>query len=212
MSGPIHLFVVDDHSLFREGLIRLLANDPVLQVTGSADSVDSAFSQLATSPVDVLILDYDLGGETAMTLVRRLRASSFGAKILMVTAGLPNNDALELIRLGVSGIFHKQHSPEALHRSILDVAAGKVLIEQAYLQTLLETAAVAKEAPIRLTERDKVVLRLVLEGQANKEIAASLGISESAVKASLQQLFAKTGVRTRGQLVRVALEQLQGEL
>jgi len=81
MSGPIHLFVVDDHSLFREGLIRLLANDPVLQVTGSADSVDSAFSQLATSPVDVLILDYDLGGETAMTLVRRLRASSFGAKI-----------------------------------------------------------------------------------------------------------------------------------
>ena len=212
MTEPICLFVVDDHSLFREGLLRLLANDPVLRVTGSADSVESSLEKLPSARVDVLILDYDLGADTALTLVRKLRASGFSAKILLVTAGLPNSDALELIRLGVSGIFHKQHSPEALHRSILEVAAGKVLIDQAYLQTLLETASAAKEAPIRLTERDKVVLQLVLEGQSNKEIAAGLSISESAVKASMQQLFAKTGVRTRSQLVRIALEQLQGEL
>jgi two-component system nitrate/nitrite response regulator NarL len=212
MRDPIYIFLVDDHSLFREGLLRLLENDPVLRISGSADSVEASLAKLPGARVDVLILDYDLGGDTALPLVRQLRASGFSARILMVTAGLPDTDALELIRLGVSGIFHKQHSPEALHRSILEVAAGKVLIEQSYLQALLEAAAVSKEAPLRLTERDRVVLRLVLEGQANKEIATSLAISESAVKASLQQLFAKTGVRTRSLLVRIALEQLQGEL
>lgn len=121
----------------------------------------------------------------------------------MVTAGLPDKDAVELIRLGVSGIFHKQHPPEELRRSIQQVSEGNVLIEQHYLQKLVRMA----DAPaVRFTERDSQILRYVVEGLANKEIAAELGISESAVKASLQQLFAKTQVRTRSQLVRVALE------
>src|SRR5690606_30669521 len=124
--------------------------------------------------------------------------------ILLVTAGLPDEHALEFIQLGVAGILHKQKSPEDLHASIRELAAGRILIDQAYLQGLVATAARGKA---RLTERDRTVLRLLVEGSANKEIAAELSISESAVKASLQQLFAKTGVRTRSQLVRVALEE-----
>jgi two-component system nitrate/nitrite response regulator NarL len=159
--------------------------------------------------VDVLILDYDLGEENAIPLVRRLLERDFGGRILLVTAGLPNQEALELVRLGISGIVHKQHSPEELHRSILEVAAGKVFIEQRYLQTLLESAHRQPASP-KLTTRERDVMRLLLEGCSNKEIGAELGVSESAIKASLQQLFAKTGVRTRSQLVRVALERRDG--
>jgi two-component system nitrate/nitrite response regulator NarL len=208
----ISLFVVDDHALFREGLLRLLENDPQLHIVGSASSVQSSLEQLQNATVDVLIVDYDLGSETAVTLVRQLRNKGFSARVLVVTAGLPNADAVELIKLGVSGIFLKKDPPEALHRNIREVAAGKVLIDQSYLQLLVSSATDNKESSIRLTDRDKQVIRGVLEGLSNKEIAANLALSETSVKASLQQIFAKTGVRTRSQLVRVALEQLRVEL
>lgn len=206
MTRSITLFVVDDHALFREGLLRLLEHDPLLRIVGSADSVERALETMPPNGVDVLILDYDLGEDNALPLVRRLRDRGFDGKILLVTAGLPHHDALELVRLGISGIVHKQHSPEELHRSIVDVAGGKVFIEQRYLQTLLESAAHQPTRP-RLTPRERDIMHLLLEGRTNKEIGAELRVSESAVKASLQQLFAKTGVRTRSQLVRVALEQ-----
>ena len=209
---PISLFVVDDHALFREGLLRLLENDPQLRVLGSASSVQASVEQLQGMQVDVLIVDYDLGADTAVTLIRQLRESGSSARVLVVTAGLPNADAVELIKLGVSGIFLKKDPPEALHRNIREVAAGKVLIDQTYLQALVSSATDSKEGSMRLTGRDKQVIRGVLEGLSNKEIAANLAISETAVKASLQQVFAKTGVRTRSQLVRVALEQLRAEL
>lgn len=210
---PIALYVLDDHALFREGLLRLLEHDAAVRVVGSAGTIDAALADLAHLHVDVLILDYDLGEEeTALTLMRALREGASEARVVIVTAGLPNHDALELIRLGIFGIFHKQHAPDELLRTIHGVAEGKVLINQQYLQRLIE-ATVPNEPPKpTLTERDRQVLRLLLEGLSNKEIAAKLAVSESAIKASLQQLFAKTGVRTRSHLVRVALERFRGEL
>lgn len=210
--APISLYVLDDHALFREGLLRLLEHDPTIRVTGSAGSIPSALADLAQLSVDVLILDYDLGDDTALAVVRALQARGSTTRVILVTAGLPNHDALELIRLGIFGIFHKQHSPDELLRTIHGVAEGKVLIDQQYLQRLVAaTVRPASERP-HLTERDRQVLRLLLEGLSNKEIAAQLGVSEGAIKASLQQLFAKTGVRTRSHLVRVALEKLRDDL
>jgi two-component system nitrate/nitrite response regulator NarL len=206
MSAPVRLFVIDDHALFREGLLRLLASDEDLRVVGSASTSSEALAALPADGVDVLIVDYDLGEETAVALVRELRARAYPARILLVTAGLPNPDALELVRLGVAGIVHKHHTPDVLHRSITEVASGAVHIEQRYLQNLIESAT-GKPGRPRFTAREREVVRLLLEGLSNKEIGATIGTSESAVKATLQQLFAKTGVRTRSQLVRIALEQ-----
>jgi two-component system, NarL family, nitrate/nitrite response regulator NarL len=212
VSEPIRLFVIDDHSLFREGLLRLLDTDAELVVVGNAASAGAALEQLATCTVDVLILDYDLGDQTALHVVRELKKQGFAGRCLVVTAGLPDHDALELIRLGVYGIFHKKHSPDELHRSIREVAQGKILIDQTYLRDLVASVTIPEEPTMQLTERDRSILRLLLEGVSNKEIAATMNLSESAVKAALQQLFAKTGVRTRSQLVRVALEKLGSQL
>ena len=205
MTATISLFVVDDHALFREGLLRLLGANPQMHVVGSAASVAETLRTLPPSGVDVLLVDYDLGGESALGLVRTLKERNYPARVLLVTAGLPDTVALELVKLGVSGIVHKQHSPEALQRSIVDVARGIVHPEQRYLQSLLESASEPRPRP-QLTDRERDVVRLLLEGLSNKEIGAELGLSESAVKSALQQLFAKTGVRTRSQLVRIALE------
>lgn len=200
----MRLYLIDDHALFREGLHRLLAGDPAWEMVGQSGNIKDALEALRSIHVDVLILDYDLGEQTAVHVMERLKEIDFTGKVLLVTAGLPDRDALQLIRAGISGIFHKHHPPEALERCIREVAQGQVLIDQRYLQSLV-SAEESASLPT-LTERERLIMRSLLEGLSNKEIGADLGISESAVKAALQQLFAKTGVRTRSQLVRLALE------
>lgn len=209
MSEAIRLFVVDDHALFCQGLVRLLDDDPVFRILGNAGSVEAAMQQVPAAKPDVLILDYDLGGDTALTLVRAFREQGLNFRALIVTAGLPDEVALELIGLGISGIFAKQRPLEELYQAIVDVASGKLVIEREYFQNLVASRRTTPELPT--TPRDRQILGFLLEGLSNKEMAASLRLSESAIKAAMQQLFAKTGVRTRSQLVRFALEHLKDE-
>jgi len=119
-----------------------------------------------------------------------------------------------MIRQGIAGILRKHCSPAALAQSIRDVSGGKDFFEPGYLRSVL--AGIAAPAPEyrrkKLTDRERQVLRHVFEGLANKEIADRLQVSESSVKATLQQLFSKTGVRTRSQLVRTALENYKDQL
>ena len=213
LARKIRLFVIDDHALFREGLLRLLSSDAEFDIVGASGDLRQGLAQIVACSPDVLILDFDLGQQNAVDAVEALRKQQFAGRILLVTAGLPDRDALTLIRNGVAGIFHKHHPPEDLQRCIREVAHGRTLIEQDYLRDLIASATEqpAESAP-PLTARDRMILRFLLEGLSNKEIAAQLRISESAVKASLQALFAKTGVRTRSQLVRIALEKYSDTL
>lgn len=209
-TGAIRIYLLDDHTLFREGLRRLLGSDCRFILAGQSGDPTQALADLQTTPVDVLVLDYDLGKDNALDMLGPLRSMNFAGKILVVTAGLPDKNALALIKGGISGIFHKQESPEDLQRAILEVAQGRVLIDQQYLQAVV--AAAQPQETIRFTERERVTLRYLLQGLANKQIAANLDISESAVKATLQQLFSKTGVRTRSQLVLLAIEKYRDQL
>jgi two-component system nitrate/nitrite response regulator NarL len=211
-SRPTRLFLMDDHQLFREGLLRLLVSDALFEIVGHTGDADEALEILKHQPVDVLILDYDLGGQTAVDFTTQLKQNGFAGRILIVTAGLPDRDAMQLIGMGISGIFHKQDSPTALQRSIQEVANGRVLIDQKYLQTIVRSAQPVELAAARFTERDRFILRSLLQGLSNKEIADRQQISESAVKSSLQQLFSKLGVRTRAQLVLLTLDKYRSQL
>lgn len=206
----IRIYLLDDHRLFREGLRRLLDADPRFIIAGQSGDSAQAFEDLQTTAVDVLVLDYDLGKENALAMLEPLRTMNFRGKTLVVTAGLPDKDALALIKGGISGIFHKQESPEDLQRAIVEVAQGRVLIDQQYLQAVV--AAAQPQESAKFTDRERITMRYLLQGLANKEIAGSLNISESAVKATLQQLFSKTGVRTRSQLVLLAIEKYRDQL
>jgi len=131
-----------------------------------------------------------------------------------VTAGVDAGVAAELISSGICGVFRKHDSAALLAQAIRDVMAGKVWMDQEQLQTALssEVAVPGETGSRRFTEREQQVLSCVFEGLANKEIAARIGVSESSVKATLQQLFSKTGVRTRSQLVRIVLEQYRDQI
>lgn len=210
LQDAIRIYLLDDHSLFREGLRRLLVTDERFVVVGQSGSPEQALQELEQMKPDILVLDYELNGENALGFMNRLKAIHFAGRILIVTAGLPDKDALGLIKAGIAGIFHKQDSPEELQRAILEVSQGRVLIDQQYLQAIV--AGAGPQESIRFTDRERTTLRYLLRGLANKEVAANLNISESAVKATLQQLFSKTGVRTRSQLVLLAIEKYRDQL
>jgi two-component system nitrate/nitrite response regulator NarL len=212
--GKVRLLLVDDHALFREGLARLLAAEPDFVIAGQCGDTDEALSILAAQPVDVVLLDVDLGPQRGSALLSRARKVGFAGRILLVTAGLSDEEAGWFLREGAAGILLKHDSPAVLARSIRRVMDGEASVDQRVLASLLRGRSDAREEEAKpsLTERERDVLRGVFEGLANKEIAARLGISESSVKAALQQLFHKTGVRTRSQLVRIALEEYRDQL
>jgi two-component system nitrate/nitrite response regulator NarL len=211
----IRLLLIDDHALFRESVARLLQFEPGFEVVAHCGSGTEAI-QIIESPkeIDVVLLDLDLGQERGADFLDRLRKTHFDGKVLLVTAGVNDTEVPALIRKGISGVFMKHGSPALLIQGIRETMEGKALFEQDLLRRALQGAETpsANQRRPKLTERERQVLSSVFEGLANKQIADRLQISETAVKASLQQLFAKTGVRTRSQLVRVALEQYRDQL
>lgn len=205
-GNTIRLAIVDDHALFREGLVRLLSTHDRFRLVAAEGTIEAAIVSLFAQPVDVLLLDYALGRGSTSAFVEDLRRRGFSGRILLVTAGLPDRQAVQMIRAGVSGIFHKHLAADELMRSIDEVFAGKVLLEAHYLRKLAEAATDDGVASLPFTARERQILGLLIEGWPNRRIASDLGISESATKAAIRVLFGKTGVRTRSQLVRIALE------
>jgi two-component system nitrate/nitrite response regulator NarL len=209
----IRLFVVDDHAMFREGLARTLEKEPEFKVAGQAGTVAEALRLLGPANPGVVLLDVDLGTERGIDFVQRARASGYGGNIIAVTAGISDAEAIQLVQAGVTGIVHKHHSIGALREAILRVAKGDVSIEESYLGPVLRSMDRTRRPKTpTLTQRDRAVVGFVLHGLSNREIAVKLGISEGATKASLRHVCAKLGVRTRSQLVKVALEQYKDQL
>jgi two-component system, NarL family, nitrate/nitrite response regulator NarL len=208
----IKILLLDDHSLFREGLSRLLEGEPDLEMVACCGSVGEATDVLRQKPIDIVLLDHDLGKERGFNFITRARQLGFGGLFLMVTAGMTDSESLRALDLGVSGIFLKHSSPGVLTQAIRKVMAGETWLDKIAIQALVRVAKHPEgtgETNL-FTERERHVLHGVFEGLSNKEIGVRLNISESSVKAALQQLFQKTGVRTRSQLVRIALEEHSG--
>jgi two-component system, NarL family, nitrate/nitrite response regulator NarL len=210
----LRILVLDDHALFRESVSRLLNAEAGFDVVAHCGAIEEALLALRRKAVDLVLLDFDLGERNGREFLHLAREQGFKGKILLVTAGIDAGATSHLIRSGISGVFRKHDSAALLAQGIRDVMAGKVWLDQEQLQTALKTEATTLQSggATRFTERERQVLSFVFEGLANKEIAARVGVSESSVKSTLQQLFSKTGVRTRSQLVRIVLEQYRDQI
>lgn len=205
----IRIVMVDDHGLFRESLGRLLENTPEFRIVGRCGNSSETLELLSRIQSDVVLLDYDLGEETGLPLLREIKHRWKSLRVLMVTAGMSDDVTLQIMEDGASGIFLKHDDPEHLIAAIDRVYAGEVWLEPGTLQSLLAGRQTRNESVARtrpLTDRQSAVLRGILDGLANKEIAWNLNTSETSVKAVIQELFRKAGVRTRSQLVRIAIE------
>jgi len=208
--AKIQLLPLDDHTLFCAMLSRLLDTESDFRVVAHCSSTQDALDALDRHPVDLVLLDYDLGNkQNGFQFIRRAREAGYGCRIFIVTAGMNDADYVRALGLGVCGIFLKHSSPELLIQAIHKVMAGETWIDGSFAQGLVKAVeSDSRQArKNQLSERERDVLQGVFAGLSNKEIAVKLNISEASVKSALQQLFLKTGVRTRSQLVRVALEE-----
>jgi two-component system nitrate/nitrite response regulator NarL len=204
------LLLLDDHTLFRAMLSKLLATEADFRVVEDCSSSQQALEALDRTRVDLVLLDYDLGDrQNGFQFIRRAREAGYVGRIFIVTAGMNDANYVRALGLGVCGIFLKHSSPELLVEAIHKVMAGETWIDHRCIQGLVKAVESESRQARRnkLNERERGVLKGVFAGLSNKEIGMKLNISEASVKAALQQLFIKTGVRTRGQLVRVALEE-----
>jgi DNA-binding NarL/FixJ family response regulator len=204
------LLLLDDHTLFRAMLGRLLETEPEFRVVAQCSTTQEALDALSRHRVDLVLLDYDLGNrETGLQFIRRARETGYSSRIFIVTAGMNDADYVRALGLGICGIFLKHSEPELLTDAIHRVMAGETWIDQRCVQGLVKAVESEGRQSRRnqLSERERDVLKGIFAGLSNKEIGAQLKISEASVKSALQQLFVKTGVRTRSQLVRVALEE-----
>jgi DNA-binding NarL/FixJ family response regulator len=211
MGQPIRILLVDDHGLFRESLSRLLQAEPDLEIVGNCSNVAEALASLDREHVDLVLLDFDLGEQEGSLFLDTAKSKGFDGRVLMVTAGMSDAGTLRALESGASGIFLKHSPPAQLIGAIYKVMAGEMWLDPKAVRSLVAGASGRTEehrTSQPLTERERAVLKGVFEGHTNKEIAAGLEISEGSVKAVMQQLFDKTGVRTRSQLVRIALERL----
>lgn len=208
--NPVRLLVVDDHTLFRRGLVALLAADAGLQVVGEAGDAAEAVRKAQDLQPDLVLLDNHLPGATGIQALPDLKEAAPLARIVMLTVSEDGNDLREALRAGASGYLLKTMEGEELTAAIRRVMRGHAAVSPELVGKLVAAlqapepepvaaSAVPPDAAPALSPREQEVLRQVARGASNKEIARALDIAETTVKIHVQNILRKLGVSSRVQ-------------
>ena len=196
-APPIRVAIVDDHPVLREGTAALLAGQAGLDVVGVAGSVDEAAVLVTATDVDVVLLDIRLGGDSGLRWLAGADAASRPAVVVLTSYDYPQY-ADAALRLGASGFVLKTAPIAELIDAIRRAAAGGMAFA---------TRPGRAGESVRLSERELDVVRLVVDGRSNDEIAARLGIGAKTVESHLRRLFERLDVASRTELATRALRE-----
>ncbi|HSN32972.1 MAG TPA: response regulator [Ideonella sp.] len=206
-AEPIRILVVDDHTLFRRGLMSLLAREPRFEVVGDAADAGDAQRRARELQPDLILLDNHLPGVTGVDALPALREAAPAARVLMLTVSEDEADLAAALRAGASGYLLKTIEGEALAQAIGRVMGGESVVAAEMTGKLVSAlrgsgAAPAASAPSPvelLSPRERQILRGIARGASNKEIARELGIAETTVKIHVQHVLRKLDVSSRVQ-------------
>jgi two-component system NarL family response regulator len=193
------VLVVDDHALVRTGVANIISHEPDLQVVAEAANGVEAIAAFERHRPDVTLLDLRMPVMEGVEAVRQIRLRDPLAKVIVLTTYDTDEDITRALKAGAKAYILKDISATALVACIHDVLAGKTYLAPTAAAKLAEGVA-----RVQLTPRELSTLRLVADGQSNKEIASALGISERTVKTHLGHLFEKLGVTSRTEAAKVA--------
>ena len=228
---PITVFVVDDHTLFRRGLMALIGQDAGLQVIGDASDASEALRQVPQLQPQVILLDNHLPGVLGVDAIAGLRQASPTSRVVMLTVSEDGQDLATALRNGAQGYLLKTMDGELLFEAIRRAARGEPVVSPELLGKLVtafqsqgapEPAAVAEGAqgtpaaaaspsPSPLSPREEEVLREIAQGASNKEIARRLDIAETTVKIHVQHILRKLGLSSRVQAAVYASDRQRAE-
>ena len=230
---PITVFVVDDHTLFRRGLMALIGQDAGLQVIGDASDASEALRQVPQLQPQVILLDNHLPGVLGVDAIAGLRQASPTSRVVMLTVSEDGQDLATALRNGAQGYLLKTMDGELLFEAIRRAARGEPVVSPELLGKLVtafqsqgapEPAAVAEgvqgtpaaaasvsPSPSPLSPREEEVLREIAQGASNKEIARRLDIAETTVKIHVQHILRKLGLSSRVQAAVYASDRIRSE-
>lgn len=207
---PIRVLVVDDHAILRDGIRSLLERQQDIVVVGEAGTGAGALELAVTQAPDIVLMDLAMPGMDGLEATRRLRALHPEIKVLILTQHDDREYIAPALQAGAAGYVLKRSGGREVLNAIRQVFEQGAFVEpdvaQQLVQTALPVSAAAPENAPHLTEREAQVLRLVVEGQSNKEIARALIISPKTASVHRTNIMSKLGVRNSADLVRYVMQ------
>ncbi|HEX6844036.1 MAG TPA: response regulator transcription factor [Actinomycetota bacterium] len=196
----IRVAIADDHRVVRVGLEQLLETFEDVELVGAADGGEAAVDLGRTATPDVMLLDLSMPDLDGIGVTRRLAEISPDTKIVLFTSFSDREGIVAALDAGAVGYLLKDAEPGEIHAAIRAAARGEAPLAPKAAAALLSARSERGSAgEVELTPRERDVLRLVIEGYANKQIARKLGISEKTVKGHLTNVFQRIGVADRTQ-------------
>lgn len=210
-SNPVRVLLVDDSELVRAGLRALLSGDARLDLVGEAGSVATAIEASGRLNPDVVLLDIRLPDGNGFDACRRILQRQADVRVLVLTSVVDESMVDEAIRAGTHGYLLKEINARGLIQAILDVAAGKSILDPAItarvLQLVRSGSGSAGANLSTLSTQERRVLACIAAGKTNKEAGAELGLSEKTVKNYLGNIFEKLHVTRRAQAAALFAQQ-----
>jgi len=203
---PIRILVVDDHTLFRRGLIALLSRDPQFQTVGDAADAGEALRRAQELQPDLILLDNHLPGVNGVDVLPALREAAPATRVVMLTVSEDERDLVAALDAGASGYLLKTIEGDALAQAIRRVMQGESSVAPEMTGKLIAAyrghaappaARVAASPLAQLSPREREILHGIACGASNKEIARDLGIAETTVKIHVQHVLRKLDVSSR---------------
>ena len=207
--NTIRIIIADDHELVREGLRAILEEDPAFRVIGEARQGEEAVSMIRSLKPDVVLLDLMMPLLDGIEVARIVRQDpSLTCRILMLTSFLDAEKVRNAIQAGAVGYLLKDVRKDDLFLAIKDASEGNPTLHPDAVRALLDHVNARKSpSPIQdLTLREVDVLKLIAKGKSNKEIGASLSLTEGTVKGYVSAIFTKIGVQDRTQAALFAIK------
>lgn len=199
MERPIRLLVVDDHALFRQGIVRLLSDDSDFMVVGEAGNGREGLRLAQREHPDVVLLDVHMPGSDGVQTAQRLKESG-DVKVLMLTVSDKDRDLLGALAAGADGYLLKNLEPQQLRRAIHQVASGGGVLSPEITPRVMAAARTARST-LELSPREQQVLGELAQGATTSEIAAALHISANTVKTYVRRILRKLEASNRTEAV-----------
>jgi DNA-binding NarL/FixJ family response regulator len=194
----ISILIADDHKVVRQGLRMFLEVDPELVVVGEAADGAAAVRLAQNLRPDIVLMDLLMPVMDGIVATATIRREMPEIEVLALTSVLEDASVIEAVRAGAIGYLLKDTEAEELRRAIRAAVKGQVQLTPQAAARLMQAVSVP-ESPQALTERETDVLRLLAQGQANKNIARNLHIAEKTVKVHVSNILSKLGVQSRTQ-------------